>query len=130
MFRVVIQRRAELDVRRTLNWIERRSPQGAVAWLDEYDEAVERMRCNPFACPVLPQSDRLRMRVRFLMFQTRHGLKYSVLFLVDEGGVGDPNLARSRTRPTAGLSARFERSVNSRLSVETYGNVRYSGMCR
>lgn len=95
MFRIVIHRRAQLDVDRSLAWIHRRSPQGASSWIDAYDAAVARLQSDPTAHPRLSGARPLPIDVRHLTFQSPHGLKYVILFVVD-GSAEEVHILRVR----------------------------------
>jgi plasmid stabilization system protein ParE len=84
MFRIVTSSRAQLDIERFLTWIGRRSPQGAVAWMDAYDEAVSRLEVDARSHPLLPQAKSLQIDVRFITFRTAHGLTYLILFVAND----------------------------------------------
>ena len=46
-------RRAQWDKRHLFEWLFARSPRGALAWLDAYDQMVERLRTVADSLPLV-----------------------------------------------------------------------------
>jgi len=68
--------KATADKRRIVEWIFERSPQGAAAWLNAYDQMAERLQTMASILPVAPESKELPLEVRQIFFKTRHGRIY------------------------------------------------------
>lgn len=81
-YTVAILRRAQADVDHIYDWIAERSPSGAIRWYAAFLEATRRLRDRPFACAVAPESQELDLEVRQLLFKTRRGRAYRLLFSV------------------------------------------------
>ena len=80
--------RAMDDKERILDWLLDRSRQGAAAWLTAYDDALDRLRSNANAYgPALEDEDCPSANVRQMLFKTRQGRVYRILFLVQDTDV-------------------------------------------
>lgn len=75
--------KAKLDKRRIVAWLVERSPQGAAAWLDAYDQMVERLKTAADAMSVAAESAELDMQVRQILFKTKHGRVYRAVYYLD-----------------------------------------------
>jgi plasmid stabilization system protein ParE len=64
-------------------WLHDRSPAGAAAWLDAYDEVIERLAYETGAFGVAPESKECEIEVRQALFRTRRGRVYRALFHVE-----------------------------------------------
>jgi plasmid stabilization system protein ParE len=77
---------AEADVDRIIRYLAERSPQGAIAWCDRWEQVLEQLRDDPLIHAVAPESDDER-QVRQALFKTRRGQIYRALFTVVGRGV-------------------------------------------
>ncbi len=82
-FRVRILQRAQLDFREILKWLGTRSRSGASSWARAFDEALARLENDPASYPLAPESDHSDCEVREILFKTRRGLSYRILFFVE-----------------------------------------------
>jgi plasmid stabilization system protein ParE len=82
-FRVRELRRAQADIRHIVGWLADRSPQGARAWLDAYDDMVARLEESAAACGEADESAEFDLNVRQTLFKTRRGRVYRALFLIE-----------------------------------------------
>lgn len=80
--RVVLQSRAQTNIRQILDWISRRSPEGANRWLDELDAALLALEDDPERCPLANESESHSREVRELSFHTRRGARYRLVFTI------------------------------------------------
>ena len=55
------------------SWLLERLPQGAAAWLDAYDQMVERLRAAADMLPVAQENNVLDLEVRQILFKTKRG---------------------------------------------------------
>ena len=82
-FRVRELRRAQSDIRHITDWLADRSPRGARAWLDAYDDMVARLEKNADSCGRADESADLDIDVSQALFKTRRGRVYRALFLIE-----------------------------------------------
>lgn len=80
--------RAKEDKQRILEWLLERSRQGAAAWLTAYDDALDRPNrsADAYGC-ALETDDCPSVDLRQLLFKTRRGRVYRVLFFIEETDV-------------------------------------------
>ncbi|MGD9720568.1 MAG: type II toxin-antitoxin system RelE/ParE family toxin [Pirellulales bacterium] len=79
--------KARSDKRRIVEWLIERSLQGAAAWLDAYDQMVERLKTQADALPVAHESRELDLEVRQILFKTRGGRVYRAVYYVEAKNV-------------------------------------------
>jgi len=84
-FRVVILRRAELDLQQIINWIEARSPIGAAPWLAAFEKFVERLATAADTLALAEEDTSFDQTLRQGLFRTRRGRVYRAVFVI----VGD-----------------------------------------
>ena len=82
-FRVELARRAKQDLDDILTWIERRSPQGALTWSLRWHEVIEQLKSSADSCGLAAESMKHDAQIRQLIFKTRRGLPYRVLFQIE-----------------------------------------------
>ena len=75
--------KAKVDKRSIFAWLFERSPQGAAAWLDAYDQMVERLRTVADTLPAAQEGTALDVDVRQILFKTKRGRIYRAVFFVD-----------------------------------------------
>lgn len=81
---VRLTRRAERDVADVLTWLTARSPEGAVHWLDAFEFALQRLGSNADHCSPAVEADVIGQDLRQLMFRTRRGNPYRLVFLIQD----------------------------------------------
>ena len=76
--------RAQLDVDCILDFIRNKkgAPHGASLWLEAYQEAVVNLAKNPLAYGFAPENRHVGYDLRQVLFRTRHGRTYRILFAV------------------------------------------------
>lgn len=57
---------------------------GAAAWLDSYDLAVERLTSTANAYPSALEARDLEVEVKQILFKTRRGRMYRIVYLIDQ----------------------------------------------
>jgi len=83
-FRVRELPRAEADRRKIARWLAERSPAGAAAWLQAYDEAIEALAQMPTRHPLAAENDDdTTEELRHFLFKTAHGHTYRGIFTID-----------------------------------------------
>jgi len=83
-YRLVIVDRAERDVAHIFKWLAKSSSQGATAWYNAYIGAIQQIVRLPEHSGIVAESARLRVEVREKLFKTRSGLKYRIIFELQE----------------------------------------------
>lgn len=86
-FRVQVLRRADRDVDRILWWLseKQKSPSGATTWFRAYQTALQRLAETADSQSLAPESEYAAHEVRHVLFKTRRGRVYRILFTI----VGD-----------------------------------------
>src|SRR5204863_6724156 len=84
---VNILRAAERDYNEILEYIAARSKPGAEAWARAFDKALARLEESADSCPVAAETEYVDFEVREILFKTRRGLIYRVLFTIRENTV-------------------------------------------
>ena len=93
--------RAKEDKRQIVEWLLERSRPGAAAWLTAFDDAVERLEQNADSYgDALENADCPLVDVRQLLFRTRRGRVYRIVFFIEQTevfvlrvrGPGQPSL--------------------------------------
>jgi plasmid stabilization system protein ParE len=80
--------RAQADKRQIFVWLFERSPQGAQAWLDAYDQLVDTIETSADSFGEAAENDSCpEVDVKQAFFKTRRGRTYRMLFLIDEESV-------------------------------------------
>jgi toxin ParE1/3/4 len=86
-YKVRILPLAQADRRHISRYIEKRSPQGSEKWETAYEMALTRLEENPLIYGLAPESDHFEVELKQLLFGTRSGLTYRLIFRVDANQV-------------------------------------------
>jgi plasmid stabilization system protein ParE len=86
-FEPLILPRAQADLESIVRYISERSLQGAKAWRERWDEVLAELRKSPLSAALAPESASYGSDIRQLLFKTRRGRTYRVLFTVVGRGV-------------------------------------------
>ena len=78
-YRFVVTEPAEQDRDCCYRYIFERSPEGALRWLDAYEQAIDSLKANAIRSLAPENSDHVE-EIRQCLFKTRHGLQYRLLF--------------------------------------------------
>lgn len=81
-YRVELTRRAERDVNEIVAWIARQSAQGANTWLSRFEQVLIDLSTSAINCPLAPEDGYGDTEIRHLVFKTRHGKPYRILFTI------------------------------------------------
>ena len=81
-YRVVALRRADADVRHIVRWIAKRSQQGALAWLDAYEQTLIRLSEQADSCAAALEDQDSDLPIRHALFHTPHGRVYRAVFTI------------------------------------------------
>ena len=84
-YQVFALRRAEADVRHIARWIAKRSPQGAISWLDSYEQMIQWLAQHADSCPSALEDADCQPALKQVLFATRRGHAYRAVFTI----VGD-----------------------------------------
>ena len=87
IYRVILMPPAERQLVETYDWLAERSRAGANAWFNRFIAALETLETQPLLCAVAPENSGTVREVRQLLFRTRKGRRYRVLFTVDQADV-------------------------------------------
>ena len=82
MYAVILLSRAEAELESQLDYLSERSPQGAEAWTAEYSSAIYRISDDPKSCGLAPENDDHEEEIRQVMFKTRKGNPYRLVFTI------------------------------------------------
>ena len=87
IYRIIVQPRAERDLREAARFIlgESKSRAKALQWAQDVRAKIDTLQTNPERCPIDIDSDAYGREVRVLLFGKRRGV-YRILFVI-EGGV-------------------------------------------
>lgn len=82
-FRVIIQPRAEREIRNAALWLaeQARSSAPALRWMRGIRARIATLKATPERCPLDPDSEAYGEEVRVLLYGKRHG-KYRILFAI------------------------------------------------
>ena len=80
-------RKAQWDKRYIFEWLFERSPRGALAWLDAYDQMVDRLKTMADTLPLAQEGQGLNLEVRQILFKTKRGRIYRAVFHLDGADV-------------------------------------------
>ena len=69
-FEVVLTDEAAANLRAISDWICKRSPQGALAWLDAFEDAKRRLAKAPLSCGRAPEDVYCELDLRQALFKT------------------------------------------------------------
>jgi plasmid stabilization system protein ParE len=86
-FEVNLLPRAEADIQQIVQFLAERSSQGAAAWWQRWEQAIDELRDRPLQLGLAPESSKYDIDVRQLLFKTRRGRTYRALFTVVGRGV-------------------------------------------
>ena len=75
--------KAKQDKHCIFSWLDERSPAGAAAWLDAYDDLIERLRQDARTFGQAPERQDCEFGVRQPLFKTRRGRVSRALFFIE-----------------------------------------------
>ena len=73
---------ANLDFAAILEWLGNQSVAGANRWVDAFEAACATIAQDPLQQPLAPEDERLGFDVRHMLFATKRGKRYRILFRV------------------------------------------------
>ena len=82
-FRVRDLPRAAADRHHIATWLAERSPAGARAWLEAYDDLVTRLEKNATMFGEAMENEQCELDIRQALFKTRYGRVYRVIFHIE-----------------------------------------------
>ena len=86
-YQVVLTARAERDVDGILGWLAQNSSAGAKAWYSRLQEVLEELAITIEQFDFAPENEDHEEAIRHLVFKTRRGKKYRVLFIIRDAQV-------------------------------------------
>ncbi len=87
IFRIRMLRRANADFLSIVDYIYQRSPQGAAAWVEAFENAKSRLAENADGYSEADENDRFDLDVKQALFKTRRGRIYRIIFTIVEDEV-------------------------------------------
>ncbi|QDT66586.1 type II toxin-antitoxin system RelE/ParE family toxin [Calycomorphotria hydatis] len=81
-YQVELTARAERDVAHIATWIASRSTRGAESWLNRFEEATQQLKSEAANCSLAPESGYGDTEIHQLIFKTRRGKPYRILFTI------------------------------------------------
>ena len=81
-FAVTVSDQALDDVQIILEWIAERSPAGARRWYEAYETALAKLEVDAERNALAPESKWFTHQIRQMLFKTRMGLRYRILYSI------------------------------------------------
>jgi plasmid stabilization system protein ParE len=81
-FNVIALRRADDDVRHITRWIAKRSPNGALSWLNAYEQLLARLAEQADSYNAAIEAPDFTVPLKQALFRTRQGRTYRAIFTV------------------------------------------------
>jgi plasmid stabilization system protein ParE len=82
-YEVVVTEEAERDASHFYDWIASRSLPGAERWLRAFRQAADELAHDAERHPCAAESPQLSLPVRQVLFRTRQGNKYRIIFMIE-----------------------------------------------
>jgi plasmid stabilization system protein ParE len=86
-YELLLTPQAEADVDNIIRYLAIRSPQGAVAWCERWEQVMTELVRDPLSFAKAPESSKCKTDVRQLLFKTRRGRTYRAIFTAVGRGV-------------------------------------------
>jgi plasmid stabilization system protein ParE len=83
-YTVIVLPEAEQDADDIYRWLAARTATGAGRWYGEFLGAIHSLRFEAANCALALESERVGEEIRQLIFNTRKGLRYRILFAIRE----------------------------------------------
>src|SRR5205085_5374976 len=78
-YQVIIQPRAEKDIRQALRWMTHHSPKQATLWYFDIRQAIDSLQDSPARCSFAPERKTFGLDIRQLLFD-----QYRILFVIED----------------------------------------------
>lgn len=82
-YQVIESSRATCEIYEIFDWLCDRSPQGAEAWLDSWEQTVQVLRESAGSYGLAPENVDHDVEVRQVLFKPRRGKRYRALYMID-----------------------------------------------
>ncbi|WP_254510503.1 type II toxin-antitoxin system RelE/ParE family toxin [Anatilimnocola floriformis] len=82
-YTIAVLAAAHADVEQIIDWLEERSKAGVIHWIESYEAALDVLTQEPERHALAPEASVLQRPVRQLLFRTRRGRRYRLIYLVD-----------------------------------------------
>jgi plasmid stabilization system protein ParE len=79
--------RADFDAQQIYDWINERSPDGAMRWSQAFLDACEMLAHHPTSYGLAPEAQLIGRDIRHILFKTRRGRYYRALYTIVENEV-------------------------------------------
>lgn len=101
-YQIIAELESEQDYASMYAYIWKRSEEGAANWKEAFLLGMKRLEANPHACGYAPEEAVFNCGLRQLIFHTKQGLNYRVLYIINDEivrvlrvrGPGQPPLRR------------------------------------
>lgn len=80
--RVVLTARSERDIDAIYDWLLSRSESGAASWYEQPLSTLRSLESAPDSHPLAPENDAFDEVIRQVLFKTRRGRFYRILFRI------------------------------------------------
>jgi hypothetical protein len=87
IYELLLTRETEASVEQIIDYLAKRSPQGAAAWCEQWEKVLAALKLSPLQHGLAPESAKYDVELRQILFKTRRGRKYRALFTVVGRGV-------------------------------------------
>jgi plasmid stabilization system protein ParE len=81
-FTLSITQQAKQDAQVIYDWIVERAPGGAERWYEAFQSALDRLETDAHRNALAPESAFFSNEIRQLLFKTRKGLPYRILYCI------------------------------------------------
>jgi len=83
-YRVVLLAAAQREILAIYAWLSERSPQGAGRWYNRFTEALKTLETAPLSCGFAPENGSVKHELRQIVFKTKRGNRFRVIFMIEE----------------------------------------------
>ena len=87
IYDLLLSARLKQAIEQIIDYLAKRSPQGAAAWCEQWEKVLASLKQNPLQHGLAPESAEYDAEIRQILFKTRRGRKYRALFTVVGSGV-------------------------------------------
>lgn len=81
-YEVIVVPMAQHDIDGIVGWLAERSPEGAAAWFSRCQLAIDELAVIADHCHLCPEGEQTGREIRELIFKTKRGNKYRLLFAI------------------------------------------------
>ncbi len=86
-YKVYLLPSAKKDLQHIIGYLHERSPKGAHAWQLAFEAALEKLANHPLRYRLAPESEAFDIQLRQILFGTKRGYRYRMIYRVDDDRV-------------------------------------------